>query len=289
LPPGSYRFHVVASNNDGVWNEEGASIEFRIAPTFYQTAWFAVLCAAAVAAMLSLLYVMRLRQIEARMALRLEERVAERERIARDLHDTFLQSVHGLILKFQAVMARMPEDAPSRSLLEQALERADDVIAEGRDRVYELRSTDAQDLPQALAAIASELTPTVPTEFRVMVEGDPRTLHPVVREEAYRIGAEALRNAFRHAAARHIDLEIEYSRQGLLLRIVDDGRGFDVSALNEGESRKHFGLTGLRERARRMRSTLEVSSLEGAGTEVRLHVPAAVAFAINRRTADFPR
>ena len=239
--------------------------------------------------MLSLLYVLRARQIEARVTMRLDERLGERERIARDLHDTFLQSVQGLMLKFQAVMARMPDDAPSRALLEQALDRADQVLAEGRDRVYELRGSTEQDLPQALTAVAADLTPNVPTEFRITVEGAPRTLHPVVRDEACRIGAEALQNAFRHAAAKRIDLTLEYSRQGLSLRVVDDGRGFDVTALSENAPGKHFGLTGLRERARKIRSQLEVSSRPGSGTEVRLHVPASVAFATDRRTKDFAR
>jgi signal transduction histidine kinase/ligand-binding sensor domain-containing protein len=290
LPPRDYRFRVIASNNDGVWNEEGASVEFTIAPTFYQTRWFALLCIAAAASIIGLLYVLRARQIEARVAMRLDERLAERERIARDLHDTFLQSVQGLMLKFQAVMARMPDDAPSRALLEQALDRADAVLAEGRDRVYELRgAAEVQDLPQALTAVAADLTPNVPTEFRITVEGSPRALHPVVREEAFLIGAEALRNAFRHGAARHIGLEIEYSRQGLSLRVVDDGRGFDVTALSENAPGKHFGLTGLRERARKIRSQLEVSSLQGSGTQVRLRVPAVVAFATDRRSKDFAR
>jgi signal transduction histidine kinase/ligand-binding sensor domain-containing protein len=290
LPPGDYRFHVTASNNDGVWNEKGASIEVAIVPAFYQTRWFAMLCIAAAAAVLWLLYVLRARQIEARVTMRLDERLAERERIARDLHDTFLQSVQGLMLKFQAAMARMPDDAPARALLEQALDRADEVLAEGRDRVYELRgAVDAQNLPQALTAVAADLTPNVPTEFKITVEGAPRALHPVVSEEALLIGAEALRNAFRHAAARHIDLEIAYGRQGLSLRIVDDGRGFDVTALSRSDTGKHFGLTGLRERARKIRSQLEVSSLSGAGTEVRLLVPASVAFAADRRGNDRKR
>jgi signal transduction histidine kinase len=145
------------------------------------------------------------------------------------------------------------------------------------------------DLPQALTAVAAELTPNTPTEFRVMVEGAPRALHPVVREEGFLIGAEALRNAFRHAEARRINLVIEYSRQGLSVRIVDDGRGFDVTALEEGASGRHFGLKGLRERAIRIRSQLEVSSRVRAGTEVRLRVPAAVAFAAERRGKDFAR
>jgi signal transduction histidine kinase len=194
------------------------------------------------------------------------------------------------MLKFQAVMAHMPADAQSRALLEQALDRADGVLAEGRDRVYELRgSAEAQDLPQALTAVAADLTPNVPTDFRITIEGTPRALHPVVREEAFSIGAEALRIAFRHAQAGRIDLEIEYSREGLLLRVVDDGRGFDVTALSRNEPGKHFGLMGLRERARKIRSQLEVSSLQGSGTEVRLQVPANVAFATGRRRGDFTR
>jgi signal transduction histidine kinase/ligand-binding sensor domain-containing protein len=291
LPPGDYRFRVIASNNDGVWNEEGASVAFTIASAFYQTSWFATLCVAAAAGFLWLLYVLRVRQIEARMAMRLDERLAERGRIARDLHDTFLQSVQGLMLKFQAVTTAIPEGQPSRALLEEALDKADQVLAEGRDRVYELRaSTDtSQDLPDALAAVAAELTPAVETRFGISVEGDPRPLHPVAREEVYRIGAEALRNAFRHAAARHIDLEIEYSRQGLLLRITDDGRGFDVTSLTAGASGKHFGLTGLRERAKKIRAQLEVSSRHRWGTEVELRVPAVAAYAPDRRTKAFPR
>jgi signal transduction histidine kinase/ligand-binding sensor domain-containing protein len=286
LPPGDYRFHVIASNNDGVWNEVGASLDLSVAPAFYQTRWFIALCLVVGFAGVWLAYTLRVRQIESRMQLRLDERVAERERIARDLHDTFLQSVQGLMLKFQAVMARMPEEEPARALLEQALERADGVIIEGRDRVYELRGSNVkhQGLAEALADVAAELTPIAPTSFSVSVVGEPRPLHPVVREEAYRIGAEALRNAFQHAAAAHIDLEIEYTRQGLSVRIVDDGRGFDVATLADNSRHKHFGLAGLRERAQKIRSELEVSSKPGLGTEVALHVPGVVAYAPERPT-----
>jgi hypothetical protein len=170
--------------------------------------------------------------------------------------------------------------------LEQALERADGVIIEGRDRVYELRGSNVkhQGLAEALADVAAELTPIAPTSFSVSVVGEPRPLHPVVREEAYRIGAEALRNAFQHAAAAHIDLEIEYTRQGLSVRIVDDGRGFDVATLADNSRHKHFGLAGLRERAQKIRSELEVSSKPGLGTEVALHVPGVVAYAPERPT-----
>ncbi|MDB6107209.1 MAG: integral rane sensor signal transduction histidine kinase [Gammaproteobacteria bacterium] len=140
LPPGDYRFQVIASNNEGVWNESGASLDFSITPIFYQTHWFAVLCITAGAGVLRLLYLARVRQIEMRIRMRLEERVIERERIARDLHDTLLQSVQGLTLRFQAVLAHIPEGGERPlHMMEQALERADQVLAEGRDRAYDLR------------------------------------------------------------------------------------------------------------------------------------------------------
>jgi signal transduction histidine kinase len=287
LPPGDYRFQVIASNNDGVWNESGASLDFSIAPTFYETRWFAALCIAAGSGVLWLLYLLRVRQIEMRIRMRLEERVIERERIARDLHDTLLQSVQGLILRFQAVLARMPEGGERPLvMMEQALERADQVLAEGRDRVYDLRkSTHASnDLPQALQALAEELAQSADnTQFRVTIEGTPRNLHPVVREETYRIGAEALTNAVRHAVATQVDTEIAYSRKSLTLRVVDNGRGFDADVLTEGAPRGHFGLTGMRERARRIRARFEVSTRPGSGSAVEVRVPASIAYRVGRR------
>jgi signal transduction histidine kinase/ligand-binding sensor domain-containing protein len=283
LPPGDYRFQVIASNNDGVWNTAGATLDFSIAPAFYQTRWFAVLCVAATLGALGWLYLMRVRRIEARIRMRLEERVVERERIARDLHDTFLQSVQGLILKFQVVLLHIPEGKP-RNLMEQALERADQVIVEGRDRLRDLRDSTrpSDDLPQSLQALALELSQAGGPEFRVTIEGVPRVLHPVVREEAYRIAAEALTNALHHAAARRVDTEVSYSRKGLSLRVVDDGCGFDVDAVRDDTPRGHFGLMGLQERAHRIQARLAVSSRPGAGTAVELDVPASIAYKLAR-------
>jgi signal transduction histidine kinase/ligand-binding sensor domain-containing protein len=284
LPPGDYRFQVIASNNDGVWNETGASVHLAIAPTFYQTRWFAALCIAIGGALLWLLLWVRGRQIEMRMRLRLEERVLERERLARDLHDTFLQSMQGLVLRFHAVLAKLPKEGPARSMMEQALNRADDVIVEGRAHVYDLRQSAnvTNDLPQALTAAGEERAETADTKFRVIVEGTPRDLHPVVREEAYRIGVEALANAFRHAEAGSIDVHLQYGRKGLTLRVVDDGRGYDVGKLHDMVTQGHFGLAGLRERAHRIRAQLEVSSRLGAGSTVELRVPASIAYATDR-------
>jgi signal transduction histidine kinase len=245
-----------------------------------------VLCIGVAVGVLWLLYRIRVRQIEMRIRLRLEERVIERERIARDLHDTLLQSVQGLMLRFQAVLARIPEGGERPlQMMEQALERADEVLAEGRDRAYDLRrSTHASgDLPQALQALAEELAQTADnTQFRVTVEGTPRKLHPVVREEVYRIGAEALGNAVRHAVAAHVDTEIGYSRKSLTLRVMDDGRGFDAALLNEAP-RGHFGITGMRERARRISARFEVSTRPGCGSAVEVCVPASIAYGVERR------
>ena len=284
LPPGDYQFRVVASNNDGVWSFTGAALDFAVAPAFYQASWFAALCVIAVLGALGLLYFLRIKQIETRMRLRMEERLLERERIARDLHDTLLQSVQGLILRFQAVLTRLPEDSAPRGAMEQALQRADQVMLEGRNRVHDLRqSTQASaDLPEALEALAAELAHTCDTRFTLTIEGAPRDLHPVVREEAYRIGAEALTNAFRHASASRVDTEITYSRRTLSVRIVDNGRGFDVESLQATPPRGHFGITGMRERARRIRSRLELSSRPGAGSAVLVVVPAAIAYRLDR-------
>jgi len=249
--------------------------------------WFVAFCISVVVGTLWLLYLMRVKQIEMRIRLRLEERVIERERIARELHDTLLQSMQGLILRFQAVLARIPEGGERPlQMMEQALERADQVLAEGRDHVYDLRkSTHASnDLPQALRALTEELAQTADnTRFRVTVEGTVRKLHPVVREETYRIGAEALTNAVRHAMATQVDTEIAYSRKCLTLRIVDNGRGFDAAVLDEGAPRGHFGLTGMRERACRIRARFEVSSRPGSGSAVEVRVPASIAYRVERR------
>jgi signal transduction histidine kinase len=276
LPPGRYRFHVIASNNDDVWNETGSSVEFMIPPTFVQTRWFLVVCATVGLATLWVVFLLRLRTLNARLRWRLEERLVERERIARELHDTFLQGVQGLVLRFQSAMERIPPTEPARALMEEALDRADGVLADGRDAVTNLRaSTQASaDLPSSLKMRGDRLAEDYGANFSVSVDGEPRTLNPVVREEAYRIGAEALVNAFQHAQAAHIRLQLTYGRKSLLLRVSDDGRGFDPLLLPSG----HWGLTGMHERATRIQGQLTIRSQPPGGTVVQLEVPARIAF-----------
>ena len=226
----------------------------------------------------------RIRQVSAQVRGRLEERLAERERIARELHDTLLQSVQGLVLRLRATVARMPKQEPTRSQMEQALERADEVLTEGRDRVQDLRSpSPASDLPQALAALGEELAIEQTAHFRSTVEGTPRDLHPIVREEATFIAREALANAFRHANAHQIEVEISYGKAGLRMRIRDDGEGFHVEVLQHGGREGHWGLLGMHERAKKIRATVTIWSKPGAGTEVELRVPAHIAYRSRQR------
>jgi signal transduction histidine kinase len=216
----------------------------------------------------------------------LEARVSERLRIAREMHDTLLQSFHGLMLRFQAVrnmLPRRPEEAIGA--LDGALTRADQAIAESRDAIRDLRSGPAVpvDLEQLLKAMGQELSDAQEansnrTSFRVTVKGERQTLSPLLQDEVYRIGREVIRNAFRHAGARHIEAQIRYEDRLLSLRIRDDGKGIDPKVLEGCGRAGHFGLIGIRERAKRMGAQLDFWSEAGAGTEVQLTVPATVAY-----------
>jgi signal transduction histidine kinase len=226
--------------------------------------------------------VARMRKLtEAQLSLRFEERLAERTRIARELHDTLLQSFQGLMLHFQAVNDLLPE-GQAKQALEKALDRADRAIVEGRDAIQDLRSstTVTNELGQAMAALGEEFggahdggSPTL----RVSMEGKPRELHPILRDDIYRIAREALRNAFLHAHASKIEADITYSARLLRLRIRDDGKGIDPKLLDAGRD-GHWGLAGMRERAEQIGARLDIWSEVGAGTEVDLRVPGSVAY-----------
>jgi len=287
LGPGEYRFRVIASNNDGVWNATGATMVFTIPPTFVQGIWFLMLCVAAFAALLWSLYSLRLRQVAARIRERLEERMGERERIARELHDTLLQGFHGLMLRFQSVVDQIPPEQPAHRLMNMALERADQVLAEGRDGVRNLRpSKEGGDLREALAAVVEEMSLVSAVASRVVVQGNPRDLHPIVFVELSAIGKEALLNAFRHSNAGNIEAEVTYGRRALRVRIRDDGVGINPRIHKAGGREGHFGLIGMQERAEKIRAALTFSTPPGGGTEIVVVVPARVAYATrNRRHA----
>jgi len=285
LPPRSYRFRVAACNNSGVWNEAGTFLDFSIAPTYYQTTWFRLSCVATFLALLWALYQLRVQQLVREYNMRLDERVNERTRIARELHDSLLQGFQGLMFRLQAVRNLLPgRPSEAAQALDISLERGDKAIAEGRDTVSDLRQSivGESDIAQALAALAEELAAqsgngAVPG-VRVLVEGEQQELNPMVRDGIYRIAREALRNAFRHAKAQKIEAEITYGDSEFLLHVRDDGNGIDPQVTNQGARAGHWGLPGMRERAKSFGGKLEVWSEVGAGTEVELTVPAAIAY-----------
>jgi signal transduction histidine kinase len=280
LSPGPHRFHVIAANNDGVWNETGATLNFTIQPTFVQTRAFIALCVTGAGAAVWLLIRMRFRQLATRMRVRFDAQMAERERIARELHDTLLQGMQALILKVHAAAYCLPDSERTRAMLEEALTRADGVLAEGRDRIQDLRiaAETHGDLHSALAAVGEELARGRATTFGGAVEGTIRALNPDVRDEAYRIGREALLNAFAHAQAKSVEMQIIYADEGLRLRIRDDGVGIDAGALADGARPGHWGLQGMRERARKVGGRIDIWSRSQAGTEIELCVPAVAAY-----------
>ena len=287
LRPGNYHFRVMASNNSGVWNEAGATLDFNVAPAYFQTEWFLVLCIATVSVALYLLLRLRLRYAAQRVRLSMEARLAERESIARELHDTLLQSVQGLILTFDAVARQMPDRDPVRQDLEKTLDYADEILGEGRDRVRSLRSAtvSAAELPAAFQRVV-ESYPNRTATLKTVVKGSVRELHPMILEESYSTGREAIMNALKHSQGRNIEVEIIYDSRAFRLRIRDDGRGIDPVILKDGGRAGHWGLQGMRERADRIGAQLKLCSHPGGGTEVELRIPGATAYRSTDGAAD---
>jgi signal transduction histidine kinase/ligand-binding sensor domain-containing protein len=289
LPPRDYRFRVAACNNSGVWNEAGASFDFSIAPAYYQATWFRLSCVAAFLAMLWGGYRLRLRQLAWQYNLRMEERVNERTRLARDLHDTLLQSFQGMLMKFSAVTYLIRDrPAEAEKTLASLIEQARQAVTEGRDAVQGLRSSTVvtNDLVRALSTLREQLAAELAAnvggrncpEFHVKVEGRSRELAPLVRDEVHRIASEAVRNAFRHAQAERIEVEIQYAERQFRLRVRDNGRGIDAKTLEEGGRTGHHGLTGMQERAKLAGGKLTLQSKPDSGTELELTIPASFAY-----------
>ena len=286
LPPGGYSFRVIACNSDGVWNDSAAKLDFYVAPAYYQTNWFRVLCATVFLALLWAAYQLRARHLHKQFEMTLEARVGERTRIARDLHDTLLQSFHGLVFRFQAarnMLPNRPEEATQA--LDTALIRAEQALDESRHSIQGLRPglSAENDLDQMLITTGQELASSNHAEdgsprFEVIVEGERRGLSPIIQDEISRIARELLRNAFRHAHAHEIEVEMRYQNDVFRLIVRDDGKGIDPKILQDGGRPGHWGLPGVQERARGIGARLEFLSEAGAGTEIRLTLPAAVAY-----------
>src|SRR5271165_2923209 len=286
LPPRTYRFRVMASNNSGVWNETGDTLDFSIAPAYFQTTWFRASLVAAFFLTLFALYRLRLHQLAREFNAQLDGRVDERLRVARDLHDTLLQSFQGLMPVFQTARNLLPGQSDrAAEVLDEGLHDAADAIVEGRNAIQNLRAKPSldPDLGSLLNAAGEELAQAPEAEgsapaFRVVVEGSRLPLVPLRRDEIHRIGREVLRNAFRHAHASRIEAEIRYDRGMFRLRIRDDGKGIDSSVLKQGSRRGHWGLPGMHERAKSIGGRLTIWSEPGAGTEAELTVPARIAY-----------
>lgn len=289
LSPGSYSFEVKGSSIDGLWNGPTAAIALSLEPALWQTFWFRSSAVLTILTLAFTAYRLRLRAMKRQWNLRFQERLDERTRIARDLHDTLLQSFQGLLLRFQAVRNILPDEPDSAcEAMDSVIERAAEAIAEGRDAVQSLRGEEEyDDFGESLATIDHEFRGEVrgsqrsetETKYRVLVEGTPQRLHPVVRDDLYRIAREAVRNAFRHAQAQQIEVDIRYDEGTLCLRVRDDGNGIDPHVLSVGRLKGHYGLPGMRERATSIGGQFEVWSEVRRGTEIQVTVPSIIAYA----------
>jgi len=282
LAAGDYRFRVAASDYQGKWADQHTTAHFSIAPTVTQTWWFEALCAVLLLSAGWLAYRWHIGRMTRQMTSRLRERVGERERIARELHDTLLQSVQSLILHVHAAAMRLPARDATRVQLETALRQADDVVDEGRGRILELRGEDAGtlSLPDAVLAAAARLQPDGdgPVALALDIRGAARPLHPAVGGEVLAIVGEALANAYTHAKADKIQVELCYGARELRCIVRDNGVGLPADVLKDGGRQHHWGMRGMAERAARIDAKLTLHSAAGEGTEWQLALPAALAY-----------
>jgi signal transduction histidine kinase len=276
LAPGQYRFQVIAANNDGVWNAQGASLDIVIRPTFFASPLAYILGAVVLMALASTLYLLRMRAVAANVRSKIAIRIHERERIARDLHDTLLQSVQGVFLRFQAFSDHLAKDDPAREKLEDTLERAQQVVDEARDRVFALRDPGDR-IP--VEEIVAQAMATIPLFTTARVETRIASHLPALRielaKEAQAILSEALFNVERHACATHVIICAEGGDRRIRLSVRDDGKGIPADIIEAGERPGHFGLIGMRERARHIDGYLSIANLSGRGAEIVLSFPCA--------------
>jgi len=300
LPAAEYHFRVQSKDNRGGWSEPGLSLAIHVLPAWWNTWQFRIVWITSLILLTWFAYRLRLHRMQRECDARIEERLEERTRIARELHDTLLQSFHGLLPRFQAVYNLLPgRVADAKQVLETALDDAGKAITEARDAVQGMRSSTVvtNDLAKAVETLGEELaahqaaTNGNAASFSAEVEGAPQDLHPILRDEIYRIAAEALRNAFHHAQARRIEVEIQYGTRDFRVRVRDDGTGIDASILEQEGRAGHFGLRGMRERTEQIGGKLEVWSERGAGTEIELTLPASLVYGrkTGGRSRFFPK
>ena len=266
LKPRRYFFQVIASNNDGVWNNIGDSLEFTIPPAYYQTIWFKVALGFLLVALLWTGVWLRVRYVTTQIETRLSERQAERFRIARELHDTLLQGYQGLLMHFQTVADAIPTATPAKSMIDNVLERAESVLIEGRERVHDLRAADERlaTLPDELKQMSSNLERYGCPPIEEAVYGTPRPLMHNVQREILAIAKEALTNSCRHARATSIFWNLTFTKFDVVLVCGDNGVGIDAETMEAGQREGHWGLTGMKERASQIGGTVSIVSSPGS-------------------------
>ena len=279
LGPGSYRFHIMASSGEGLWNGPETIIPFTIARAYWQTWWFQGLCIAVVFLGMIVLYRLRIYFLTRQLNVRFQERLAERTRIAQELHDTLLQGVLSASMQLDVAEDQVPDNSPAKPLLRRVLQLMGQVTEEGRTALRGLRTTQSDNLSleKAFSRMRQELGVSEKIGYRVVAQSATRPLRPLIRDEVYRIGREALVNAFRHSSASTVEVEVDYASNYLRVMVRDDGRGIDPVVLQTGRE-GHWGLVGMRERSESIGGKLKLRSRVGAGTEIELVVPSAIAF-----------
>jgi ligand-binding sensor domain-containing protein/signal transduction histidine kinase len=280
LNPARYTFRVIASNSDGVWNSTEATIRLDVAPEVWQTLWFRIVVVVACMLAVAAMYRIRLRRLTQQMNMRFEERLGERTRIAQELHDTLLQGLIATSMQLSVTVDGLPRDSPARPKFASVLALLQQVVNDSRNAVRGLRSTESSldDLERAFARVREEVSLPDSTVFRIVLDGARRALNPFVRDVAYRIGREALLNAFRHSKAAEIEMHFHYETAEFRLVVRDTGVGIDERFLERGRD-GHWGLIGMRESAEKIRAQLRVRSRTSSGTEVELRIPAGEAYA----------
>ena len=278
LPANTYRFRVVASNPDGIWSKSEANLEVTVNPLLWQTWWFRLCALAALTLVITGCYRFRLGYLTQKLNLQFEQRLAERIQVARDLHDTLLQTIQGSKLVADHALKPQTDQIQMRYAVEKLSVWLGQAIHEGRLALSSLRSSTTQqnDLAEAFRRAGAECAIERELEFDLAVDGTSRQMHPIVRDEVYRIGFEAIRNACIHSGGNHLTVELSYVKD-LILRVRDDGKGMPADVAAEGKD-GHFGVIGMRERAERLRAKLTFSTPRGTGTLVQLIVPQQIAF-----------
>jgi signal transduction histidine kinase len=289
LDPGSYRFRVIACNSEGIWNSAEAAIGMEVVPAFWQTSLFRALAFITCALVAAAMYRMRLRRLTKELNIGFEERLGERTRIAQELHDTLLQGLLATSMQLHVALNRLPAGSTARPQLARVFNMLQQVVNESRNAVRGLRApaSGSDDLEKAFSTVREQLAEAESTGFRIIVEGPRRPLNPLIRDQVYRIGREALMNAFRHSGAATVEVQINYDASDLRLAVRDTGRGIDEQVLRSGRE-GHWGLIGMRECAEKIGAQLKVWSRPGAGTQLELTIPGHIAFT-KPRSGNTPR